>query len=122
MTRLDVIFRLHHLPEDGGFAVPILEPPSELLVDGFMSRLAVVFSDPVELPTLVFPFWAAVLPEGAFCVVLIGFLILALELFRFLRSASVSAMQAPGWGGNGGKSLTGAGGGSWEESCPSIWE
>lgn len=86
------------LPEDEGFAVPILEPPSEFRLDGFVSRLEVIFSDPVELPTLVFPLWAAVLPEVTFCVAPAGFLVLAAEVFRFLfePSASVSAMQAPG--------------------------
>lgn len=112
------------LPEDEGLAVPVLEPPSEFRDNGFVSRLEVIFSDPMELPALVFPLWATILPEFAFCIVPVGFLVLAAELFRFLLepSASASAMQAPGWGGNGGKSLAGAGGGSWEESCPPMWE
>lgn len=112
------------LPEDEGFAVPILEPPSEFRDDSFVSRLEVIFSDPVELTALDLRFWAAVLPGVTFWVVPVGFLVLAAELFRFLTepSASGSAMQAPGCGGNGGKSFTGAGGGSWEESCPPTWE
>ncbi len=112
------------LPEDEDFAVPILEPPSEFRDDGFMSRLDVILRDPEELPILDFPFWAAVLPDVAFCIVPAGFLVLATELLRFLLvwSASASTMQVPGWGGNGGKSLTGAGGGSWEESCTPMWE
>lgn len=89
-----------------------------------MSRLEVIFSDPVELLALDFPFCAVVLPEVTFSIVPDGFLVLAAEAFKLLLdpSASASAMQAPGWGGNGGRSLTGAGGGSWEESCPVLWE
>lgn len=89
---------LHYLPEYEGFAAPILEPPSEFRPDDFVSRLEVIFSDPVEVPTLFFPLWAVVLPGVTFCVVPVGFLVLAAEVFRFLLklSASGSAMQAPG--------------------------
>ena len=102
------------LPEDGSFDVPILDPPSEFRVEGFVSRLDVILRDPVELPALDFVFWAAVLPEVTFCMVPNGFLVLVAELFMLLLdpSASASAIQAPGWGGNGGRSLIGAGGGS----------
>lgn len=100
------------LPEDGGFVGPSLEPPSELLDEGFASRLEVIFMDPKGPPALGFPLGAAAaFPGVAFCALVVGFLALAVEPFRLLP-ASASAMQAPCWGGNGGRSLTGAGGGS----------
>lgn len=64
------------------------------------------FSEPEATPTLALPapdevtFWPA---AG-------GFLVLLAEAFRFFSSGST--MQAPGWGGSGGRSLRGAGGGS----------
>ena len=99
------------LPEEPGLAGPVLEPPSEFRAEGFTSWLELVFR--VELPALDFPLCAALLPV-AFSAGPAAFLVLAAELFvdLFAASASGSAMQAPCGGGSGGRSLTGAGGGS----------
>lgn len=82
-----------------------------------MSRAGAVFPPREEL-ALDLLLWTEDPPEAVLCR---GFFLPA-GAFRLL-SASGSVIQALGWGGSGGRSLSGAGGGLWEESCPALeWE
>lgn len=82
--------------------------------EGLVSRLEVIFNVPVVLPVLVLLFRVVLVADVNLCVTPADFLVFVEVLFEVLlgASASGSAMQAPGWGGKGGRSFIGAGGGS----------